>query len=90
MSEPTDALAPRVSPRPSTVVRRPRRCNRCTEIAPPLAGEGHACADYRGHDLQVEEHDPHFEPVIKLTEQVETKTHEEDEKVLFKMCAPLA
>lgn len=30
-------------------------------------------------------HDPHFEPVIKLTEQVEAKTHEEDEEVLFKM-----
>ena len=30
--------------------------------------------------------DPQFEPVIKLTEQVETKTHEEDEDVLFKMC----
>jgi len=33
--------------------------------------------------------DPHFEPVIKLTEQVETKTHEEDEDVLFKMRAKL-
>jgi len=30
--------------------------------------------------------DPHFEPVIKLTEQVEVKTYEEDEDVLFKMC----
>ncbi|KAI0729421.1 ran/spi1 binding protein [Fomitopsis betulina] len=36
-----------------------------------------------------EEHDPHFEPVIKLTEQVETKTNEEDEEVLFKMRAKL-
>ncbi|KAI0938236.1 single stranded nucleic acid binding protein [Taiwanofungus camphoratus] len=36
-----------------------------------------------------EEHDPHFEPVIKLTEQVDTKTHEEDENVLFKMRAKL-
>ncbi|PIL37196.1 hypothetical protein GSI_00889 [Ganoderma sinense ZZ0214-1] len=36
-----------------------------------------------------EEHDPQFEPVIKLTEQVETKTHEEDEEVLFKMRAKL-
>lgn len=33
-----------------------------------------------------EEIDPHFEPVIKLTEQVEVKTYEEDEDVLFKMC----
>ena len=32
-----------------------------------------------------EEHDPQFEPVIKLTEQVEVKTMEEDEEVLFKM-----
>ncbi|CAL1700559.1 unnamed protein product [Somion occarium] len=36
-----------------------------------------------------EEHEPHFEPVIKLTEQVEIKTHEEDEEVLFKMRAKL-
>ncbi|KAF8351149.1 RanBP1 domain-containing protein [Amanita rubescens] len=36
-----------------------------------------------------EETDAHFEPVIKLTEQVETKTHEENEEVLFKMRAKL-
>ncbi|PSR73097.1 hypothetical protein PHLCEN_2v11044 [Hermanssonia centrifuga] len=36
-----------------------------------------------------EEHDPHFEPVIRLTQQVETKTYEEDEDVLFKMRAKL-
>ncbi|KAG6903348.1 single stranded nucleic acid binding protein [Termitomyces sp. Mi166 len=36
-----------------------------------------------------EEPDVHFEPVIKLTEQVETKTLEEDEEVLFKMRAKL-
>ncbi|RPD67114.1 hypothetical protein L226DRAFT_477292 [Lentinus tigrinus ALCF2SS1-7] len=36
-----------------------------------------------------EEHDPQFEPVIKLTEQVETKTNEEDEQVVFKMRAKL-
>jgi len=36
-----------------------------------------------------EETDVHFEPVIKLTEQVETKTMEEDEEVLFKMRAKL-
>ena len=34
---------------------------------------------------QEEEADVHFEPVIKPTEQVETKTNEEDEEVLFKM-----
>ena len=32
-----------------------------------------------------EEHDPQFEPVIRLTEQVEAKTGEEDDEVLFKM-----
>jgi len=31
----------------------------------------------------------HYEPVIKLTEQVEAKTHEEDEDALFKMRAKL-
>lgn len=31
------------------------------------------------------EHDPQFEPVIKLENQVEVKTHEEDEDVQFKM-----
>jgi Ran-binding protein 1 len=36
-----------------------------------------------------EEADVHFEPVIKLTEQVDTKTHEEDEIPLFKMRAKL-
>lgn len=35
-------------------------------------------------------HDPQFEPVIRLTEQVEAKTHEEDEEPLFKMCVHLA
>ncbi|KAF5331541.1 hypothetical protein D9611_007647 [Ephemerocybe angulata] len=36
-----------------------------------------------------EEVDVHFEPVIRLTEQVESKTHEEDEDVVFKMRAKL-
>ncbi|KAH9071649.1 ran/spi1 binding protein [Lactarius deliciosus] len=36
-----------------------------------------------------EEHDPHFEPVIKLTEEVNTKTNEEDETVIFKLRAKL-
>jgi len=36
-----------------------------------------------------EEHDPHFEPVIKLTEQVEVRTYEEDEDVLFKLRSKL-
>ncbi|CAG8742399.1 13754_t:CDS:2 [Acaulospora colombiana] len=40
---------------------------------------------------QEEEHDPHYEPVIRLTDkdQVEVKTHEEDEEVRFKMRAKL-
>ena len=41
---------------------------------------------YGVRNVQDEEHDPQFEPVIKLTEQVETKTNEEDEEVVFKMC----
>ena len=40
----------------------------------------------QGNEGEAEgENDPHFEPVIKLEQQVETKTHEEDEDVLFKM-----
>ncbi|SJX62771.1 probable YRB1-ran-specific GTPase-activating protein [Sporisorium reilianum f. sp. reilianum] len=35
------------------------------------------------------EADPHFEPVIKLENQVEVKTHEEDEEATFKMRAKL-
>jgi len=36
-----------------------------------------------------EEADVHFEPVIKLTQTVNTKTHEEDEDTIFKMRAKL-
>lgn len=36
-----------------------------------------------------EESTAHFEPVVKLTETVETKTNEEDEEVLFKIRAKL-
>lgn len=36
-----------------------------------------------------EEHDPHFEPVVRLTEEVATKTNEEDETVVFKLRAKL-
>ncbi|GLB33537.1 putative ran-binding domain containing protein [Lyophyllum shimeji] len=36
-----------------------------------------------------EETDVHFEPVIRLTEQIDTKTNEEEEDVLFKMRAKL-
>ncbi|QRV73148.1 Ran-specific GTPase-activating protein 1 [Ceratobasidium sp. AG-Ba] len=37
----------------------------------------------------IEESTAHFEPVLKLTEQVETKTHEEDEEALTKHRAKL-
>lgn len=40
-----------------------------------------------GFLLQEEEHDPQYEPVIHLTDKVETKTLEEDEEQLFKMYA---
>jgi len=36
-----------------------------------------------------EEPDVHFEPVIKLTETVQTKTHEEEEDSIFKLRAKL-
>ncbi|KAK0388399.1 hypothetical protein NLU13_4643 [Sarocladium strictum] len=40
-------------------------------------------------DQAPESEDVHFEPVIKLTEKVETKTNEESEEQLFKMRAKL-
>jgi len=40
--------------------------------------------------MQEEEADVQFEPVIKLTEQIDTKTNEEDEDVLFKMSVVFA
>jgi Ran-binding protein 1 len=36
-----------------------------------------------------EEADVHFEPVIRLTEKIDTKTHEEAEEQAFKMRAKL-
>lgn len=39
---------------------------------------------WQGNEGEAET-DPQFEPVIKLEQQVETKTHEEDEEVAFKM-----
>lgn len=47
---------------------------------PPSASSRLMC-----HPVQEEEVDAEFTPVIQLTEKVETKTHEEDEDVLFKM-----
>ncbi|KAL6850646.1 Ran GTPase binding protein Sbp1 [Amphichorda felina] len=40
-------------------------------------------------DAAPESEDVHFEPVIKLTEKIETKTNEEAEEQLFKMRAKL-
>lgn len=40
-------------------------------------------------DEEPESEDVHFEPVIRLTEKVETKTNEESEEQLFKMRAKL-
>ncbi|KAL2760887.1 hypothetical protein ACRALDRAFT_1045965 [Sodiomyces alcalophilus JCM 7366] len=42
-----------------------------------------------GEDEAPESDDIHFEPVVKLTEQVETRTNEESEEQLFKMRAKL-
>jgi hypothetical protein len=60
--------------------------SRCQHVAlRGCASEDHL-ADLCNYDSQAEEGDPHFEPVIKLTEQVEIKTNEEDEEGVFKMC----
>jgi Ran-binding protein 1 len=40
-------------------------------------------------DPEAHEPDAHFEPVVRLTEKVETKTNEEDEEQVFKMRAKL-
>ncbi|PWN51588.1 putative YRB1-ran-specific GTPase-activating protein [Violaceomyces palustris] len=57
-----------------------------TEATKPTLDAG---ADKAATEANEPENDPHFEPVIKLEQQVETKTHEEDENVLFKMRAKL-
>ncbi|GMK57235.1 hypothetical protein CspeluHIS016_0400690 [Cutaneotrichosporon spelunceum] len=46
-------------------------------------------ADTAPKPAAAEEHDPQFEPVIRLTETVETKTGEDEEDVSFKMRAKL-
>lgn len=50
-----------------------------------------AAAAAKGDDDEEapESEDVHFEPVVKLTEKVETKTNEESEEQLFKMRAKL-
>lgn len=48
------------------------------------------CTDCDSQEkAEEEETDVHFEPVVKLTEKVDTKTHEEAEEVAFKMRAKL-
>jgi Ran-binding protein 1 len=54
------------------------------EAAEAAKGEGEG-----DDDAAPESEDVHFEPVIKLTEKVETKTNEESEEQLFKMRAKL-
>jgi Ran-binding protein 1 len=54
------------------------------EAAEAAKGEGEG-----DDDAAPESEDVHFEPVIKLTEKVETKTNEEMEEQLFKMRAKL-
>jgi len=48
-----------------------------------------ANARYPKDDQPPESEDVHFEPVIRLTEKVEIKTHEEQEEQVFKMRAKL-
>ena len=50
----------------------------------PTPNIGHAI-DFCDLTQTEDEHDPHFEPVIKLTEEVVTKTNEEDEAIIFKL-----
>ena len=48
-----------------------------------------ANTSYPKDDQPPESEDVHFEPVIRLTEKVEIKTHEEQEEQVFKMRAKL-
>lgn len=48
-----------------------------------------AAAAANEEDVAPESEDVHFEPVIRLTEKVETKTNEEAEEQVFKMRAKL-
>lgn len=43
------------------------------------------CALYQGKEEGEPENDPQFEPVVRLEQQIETKTHEENEEISFKM-----
>ncbi|CAH0015826.1 unnamed protein product [Clonostachys rhizophaga] len=53
------------------------------------SGSAKAQREAKEEDQAPESEDVHFEPVIKLTEKVETKTNEESEEQLFKMRAKL-
>jgi hypothetical protein len=78
MAETSNALAPRV------------RLIFPTSLSPQSFRDQNPTLLITFSFFQEDEVDPQFEPVIKLTEQVETKTHEEDEDVLFKMCVRIS
>jgi Ran-binding protein 1 len=54
-----------------------------------VSGSAKAQREAKGEDEAPESEDVHFEPVIRLTEKVETKTNEESEEQVFKMRAKL-
>jgi len=79
MADSNDPLAPKVSRRNALrAADAMRHLSRLSCRSPD--------ADLPLIQQQDEETDVHFEPVIKLTEHVETKTMEEDEEPIFKMC----
>ena len=83
------------APRPSArrlLLPLPRRVKRFVNPCP----RGARChlgrellTDLWQHEEAPESEDVHFEPVIHLTEKVETKTNEESEEQVFKMRAKL-
>ncbi|KAK5078552.1 Ran GTPase binding protein Sbp1 [Lithohypha guttulata] len=59
------------------------------EVDEPSGSSKAKKADDDDEKAEEEEADVHFEPVVHLTQQVETKTHEEAEEQTFKMRAKL-
>ncbi|XP_062508100.1 ran-specific GTPase-activating protein-like [Corticium candelabrum] len=71
------------------VVQRESRVSRCTLLLSVcIVSILHAMAEEQSREEVTPSNDPHFEPIIHLPE-VETKTLEEDEEVVFKMRAKL-
>ncbi|KAL9131809.1 MAG: hypothetical protein Q9217_000336 [Psora testacea] len=60
-----------------------------TEMATSVAGSAAETATNAADDGAPESPEVHFEPVVHLTEEVETKTNEEREEQTFKMRAKL-